>query len=108
MISYDCFIIRKICTSNRQDTVNLIITDIGRTFSDMNLFKPGQSLHDSLVKVLCAYVMHRPDLGYVSTVPIPVYHPYHPTGLAHTKFDFSPSSDCSVFGQSILVEITLT
>jgi hypothetical protein len=49
-----------------QDTVNLIIADIGRTFPAMNLFGANQPLHESLVRLLCAFVMHRPDLGYVS------------------------------------------
>eukprot|EP00301_Raphidiophrys_heterophryoidea_P005814 c12401_g1_i4.p1 GENE.c12401_g1_i4~~c12401_g1_i4.p1 ORF type:complete len:406 (+),score=103.63 c12401_g1_i4:369-1586(+) len=48
-----------------QDTVNLIVTDIGRTFPSMGMFGHQQPLHASLIKMLCAFVMHRPDLGYV-------------------------------------------
>mmetsp|Transcript_17023 Transcript_17023/g.19011 ORF Transcript_17023/g.19011 Transcript_17023/m.19011 type:complete len:305 (-) Transcript_17023:237-1151(-) len=43
----------------------LIDKDLHRTFTTLDLFKPGNILHEPLRNVLTAFIVHRPDIGYV-------------------------------------------
>ena len=49
----------------KEESMMQIEQDIHRTFSSLKLFKPGSDLHSNLRMVLGAYVMYRPDVGYV-------------------------------------------
>ena len=49
----------------KQEAMLQIEQDIHRTFSNLKLFKPGSDLHGHLRTVLGAFVIHRPDVGYV-------------------------------------------
>ncbi|KAI3658945.1 hypothetical protein MP638_006321 [Amoeboaphelidium occidentale] len=46
-------------------SVHLIEIDAGRTFPSLGLFQPERPLHYPLMQVLQAFVVYRPDLGYV-------------------------------------------
>jgi hypothetical protein len=52
---------------NRENTLQLIHLDVQRTFPTLGIFQPGGPYYDLLLKLLCAYVSYRPDVGYVST-----------------------------------------
>jgi hypothetical protein len=39
--------------------------DIRRTFADLELFQIGMKHYESLFKILRAFSMYRPDIGYV-------------------------------------------
>ena len=43
----------------------LIEKDLHRTFTSLELFKPGNLLHLPLRNILTAFIVHRPDIGYV-------------------------------------------
>jgi|TARA_B110000285_G_scaffold212310_1_gene255737 hypothetical protein len=49
----------------REKSISLIEQDIKRTFGDLALFQEGMKYHDSLLKILRAFAMYRPDIGYV-------------------------------------------
>ena len=36
-----------------------------RTYSNLEIFKPGNLLHEPLKNILTAFIIHRPDIGYV-------------------------------------------
>lgn len=50
---------------SRADSVSVIDIDLNRTFPDLRIFQTDGPLHDSLRRVLEAYVAYRPDVGYV-------------------------------------------
>jgi hypothetical protein len=43
----------------------LIEKDLHRTFTTLELFKPGNLLNKPLRNILTAFIVHRPDIGYV-------------------------------------------
>eukprot|EP00344_Euplotes_crassus_P007344 CAMPEP_0197001246 /NCGR_PEP_ID=MMETSP1380-20130617/5983_1 /TAXON_ID=5936 /ORGANISM="Euplotes crassus, Strain CT5" /LENGTH=277 /DNA_ID=CAMNT_0042418829 /DNA_START=60 /DNA_END=891 /DNA_ORIENTATION=- len=43
----------------------LIDKDLHRTFTTLDIFKPGNLLHEPLRNILTAFIVHRPDIGYV-------------------------------------------
>ena len=45
--------------------MKLIDKDLHRTFTTLDLFKPGNMLHKPLRNILTAFIVHRPDIGYV-------------------------------------------
>ena len=49
----------------KQEAMVQIEQDIHRTFSSLKLFRPGSDLYGHLRTVLGAFVIHRPDVGYV-------------------------------------------
>ena len=49
----------------REKSISLIEQDIKRTFADLSLFQEGMKYHDALYKILRAFAMYRPDIGYV-------------------------------------------
>ena len=49
----------------KQEAMLQIEQDIHRTFSSLKLFKPGSELYGHLRTVLGAFVIYRPDVGYV-------------------------------------------
>ncbi len=49
----------------KQEAMLQIEQDIHRTFSSLKLFKPGSDLYGHLRTVLGAFVIYRPDVGYV-------------------------------------------
>lgn len=49
----------------REKSISLIEQDIRRTFAELSLFQEGMLYHDSLYRILQAFAMFRPDIGYV-------------------------------------------
>lgn len=49
----------------KEDTVELITTDLTRTFPSLGFFQVGGPFYEPLRNVLEAYVTYRPDIGYV-------------------------------------------
>jgi hypothetical protein len=49
----------------REKSLQLIEQDIKRTFPQLNLFQAGMPQHDNLHRLLRAFAMYRPDIGYV-------------------------------------------
>ena len=49
----------------REKSISLIEQDIKRTFSNLALFQEDMKYHDSMLKILRAFTMYRPDIGYV-------------------------------------------
>lgn len=49
----------------REKSISLIEQDVIRTFPQLNLFQEGQKYHESILKLLKAFAMYRPDIGYV-------------------------------------------
>ena len=49
----------------REKSISLIEQDIKRTFGELNLFQEGQKYHQNILKILRAFAMYRPDIGYV-------------------------------------------
>ena len=49
----------------REKSISLIEQDVGRTFNELELFQEGMKHHASIVKILRAFAMYRPDIGYV-------------------------------------------
>ena len=49
----------------KEDTVELIFTDLTRTFPSLGFFQLGGPYYEPLRNVLEAYVCYRPDIGYV-------------------------------------------
>ena len=49
----------------KEDTVELITTDLTRTFPSLGFFQVGGPFYEPLRNVLEAYVCYRPDIGYV-------------------------------------------
>ena len=49
----------------REKSISLIEQDIKRTFAELSLFQEGMKCHDSIKKILRAFAMYRPDIGYV-------------------------------------------
>lgn len=43
----------------------LIDKDLHRTFTALDIFKPGNIFHEPLRNILTAFIVHRPDIGYV-------------------------------------------
>lgn len=69
LVSSDVYV-RRLRTATKmamgkQEAMLQIEQDIHRTFSNLKLFKPGSDLHGHLRTVLGAFVIHRPDVGYV-------------------------------------------
>ena len=44
---------------------SLIEKDLHRTYASLDIFKPGNLLHEPLKNILTAFTVHRPDIGYV-------------------------------------------
>jgi hypothetical protein len=49
----------------RRHTALLIKWDLPRTFPTLKFFHDGGSIHADLERILCAYTLYRPDVGYV-------------------------------------------
>lgn len=49
----------------REKSISLIEQDIRRTFGDLDLFQEGMKYHESIFRILRAFAMYRPDIGYV-------------------------------------------
>lgn len=49
----------------REKSVSIIETDIPRTFPMLGFFKVGGVYYDHLQRILEAFTMYRPDIGYV-------------------------------------------
>ena len=49
----------------REKSISLIAQDIRRTFPDLELFQDGMKYNESINKLLKAFAMYRPDIGYV-------------------------------------------
>ena len=49
----------------REKSISLIAQDIARTFPEMELFQEGMKYHENIFKILRAFAMYRPDIGYV-------------------------------------------
>ena len=49
----------------REKSISLIEQDIKRTFAELNLFQEGMKYHENIFKILRAFAMYRPDIGYV-------------------------------------------
>lgn len=49
----------------REKSVRLIETDIPRTFPMLGFFKAGGVYYEPLQRMLEAFTMYRPDIGYV-------------------------------------------
>jgi hypothetical protein len=52
-------------TIGKEKSVHLIPLDLGRTFPALSIFQKDGPCHQQLRDVLEAYVMYRPDTGYV-------------------------------------------
>jgi len=52
-------------TLGREESVQLILLDLPRTFPALSIFQPNAPCHEQLRDVLEAYVCYRPDVGYV-------------------------------------------
>ncbi|KAB7506745.1 TBC1 domain family member 12 [Armadillidium nasatum] len=50
---------------NQESTLKLIQLDVSRTFPHLCIFQDGGPFHDPLHNILGAYVLYRPDVGYV-------------------------------------------
>ena len=50
---------------DRENSINIIDLDIERTFPYLNIFKHNSPLSDDLREILRAFVISRPDIGYV-------------------------------------------
>lgn len=44
---------------------SIVDKDLHRTYSSLEIFKPGNLLHEPLKNILTAFIVHRPDVGYV-------------------------------------------
>ena len=55
-------------TNSKEESIKLIDTDIPRTFSQENLFADKSLFAEKLRKVLEAFAMYRPDIGYVQSM----------------------------------------
>ena len=44
---------------------SLIEKDLHRTYAKLDIFKPGNLLHTPLRNILTAFIVHRPDIGYI-------------------------------------------
>lgn len=55
----------------KEDTVELISTDLTRTFPSLGFFQTGGPYYEPLRNVLEAYVCYRPDIGYVQVCLCP-------------------------------------
>lgn len=64
---YNRYIIK---TTNKEKTISLIDLDVDRTFAYLGVFKPPSPLCDALREILRAFVVSRPDIGYVSNIII--------------------------------------
>jgi hypothetical protein len=49
----------------REKSISLIEQDINRTFGDLKLFQVGMKYNESINRLLKAFAMYRPDIGYV-------------------------------------------
>ena len=49
----------------REKSISLISQDVRRTFAALELFQEGQKYHDEVHRILRAFAMFRPDIGYV-------------------------------------------
>jgi hypothetical protein len=50
---------------SRERSISIIETDLPRTFPTLGFFKQGGVHYDQLQRILEAFTMHRPDIGYV-------------------------------------------
>ncbi|XP_013787112.1 TBC1 domain family member 14-like isoform X1 [Limulus polyphemus] len=80
-----------ICNSN-ETTADLIKLDVSRTFPHLGIFQEGGPYHDLLQDVLGAYVIYRPDIGYVQGMSF----------LAGTLLLNMEASDAFVFFSNLL------
>lgn len=55
---------------SKAHTVELIMMDVSRTFPSLCIFQEGGPFHDVLHSILGAYTCYRPDVGYVSYLPL--------------------------------------
>jgi len=53
------------CPESREKSISIIETDIPRTFPMLGLFKVGGAYNEPLQRILEAFTMLRPDIGYV-------------------------------------------
>ena len=51
--------------SRKEESINLIEQDLPRTFSKDMLFAKSGVFYENLQKVLEAFAMYRPDIGYI-------------------------------------------
>lgn len=51
--------------TNREDSIKHIDLDIERTFPELGIFKSNSPMASDLREILCAFVLSRPDIGYV-------------------------------------------
>ena len=49
----------------REKSISLIEQDVKRTFAELKLFQDGMKYNQSIFKILKAFAMYRPDIGYV-------------------------------------------
>uniref|UniRef100_A0A914EHK6 Rab-GAP TBC domain-containing protein n=1 Tax=Acrobeloides nanus TaxID=290746 RepID=A0A914EHK6_9BILA len=54
--------------TNRENTIDSIQLDVGRTFPHLGIFQEGGPYYDLLINLLGAYVCYRPDIGYVQSM----------------------------------------
>ena len=50
---------------NKENSIKYIDLDIDRTFSYLGIFTPNSPLAEDLREILRAFVVSRPDIGYV-------------------------------------------
>jgi hypothetical protein len=53
---------------NKENTISYIDLDIERTFPYLGLFKENSPFSEDLREILRAFVVSRPDIGYVITI----------------------------------------
>ncbi|XP_022255400.1 TBC1 domain family member 14-like isoform X2 [Limulus polyphemus] len=75
-----------ICNSN-ETTADLIKLDVSRTFPHLGIFQEGGPYHDLLQDVLGAYVIYRPDIGYMK-IYYAVYEEFFSENLAKLNSHF--------------------
>lgn len=63
-LSRDIALIMGDSKNSREDSIKIIATDIPRTFSKEHIFK-SEVYGETLQKVLEAFAVYRPDIGYV-------------------------------------------
>ncbi len=55
---------------NKENTISYIDLDIERTFPYLGLFKENSPFSEDLREILRAFVVSRPDIGYVNYIYI--------------------------------------
>ena len=52
-------------TNDKEESIHLIDLDIERTYCNLNIYKNNSPMGDDLREILRAYVISRPDIGYI-------------------------------------------